>query len=104
MHDKREAMRADVPPELKALLVAYGFPPVGGAGVQRVLKLTKYLPAHGITPRVLTVSNPSVPVLDPSLERDFPPGLEVHRAHTFEPGYAMKQAAWDASSTAAAPP
>jgi glycosyltransferase involved in cell wall biosynthesis len=96
-------MRSIAALPLKALLIAYGFPPVGGAGVQRVLKLTKYLPAHGITPRVLTVSNPSVPVLDPSLERDFPPGLGVLRARTFEPGYAMKQAAWSASSTATAP-
>jgi glycosyltransferase involved in cell wall biosynthesis len=98
--------RTESPPELgtrlRALLVAYSFPPVGGAGVQRVLKLTKYLPRHGIDPRVLTVANPSVPVLDPSLARDFPPGLEVLRARTFEPGYAMKQAAWT-SSTADGP-
>ncbi len=84
--------------DLTALLVSYSFPPVGGAGVQRVLKLTKYLPSHGITPRVLTVSNPSVPVLDPSLERDFPPGLRVVRARTFEPGYAMKKAAWSSEA------
>jgi len=89
---------------MRALLVAYGFPPVGGAGVQRVLKLTKYLPAHGVTPSVLTVANPSVPVLDASLERDFPPGLEVVRARTFEPGYAMKQAAWTAESAEAGKP
>jgi glycosyltransferase involved in cell wall biosynthesis len=87
---------------LRALIVSYGFPPVGGAGVQRVLKLAKYLPAHGITPAVLTVSNPSVPVLDPSLERDFPPGLEVVRVRTFEPGYGMKKAAWNASAAHAA--
>jgi glycosyltransferase involved in cell wall biosynthesis len=83
---------------LKALIVAYSFPPVGGAGVQRVLKLTKYLPDHGIRPAVLTVSNPSVPVLDPSLARDFPPGLEVVRARTFEPGYGTKQVAWTAAA------
>jgi glycosyltransferase involved in cell wall biosynthesis len=81
--------------------VSYSFPPVGGAGVQRVLKLTKYLPAHGVTPAVLTVSNPSVPVLDPSLERDFPPGLEIVRTRTFEPGYAMKKAAWSAEAQGA---
>ncbi|MDB4998235.1 MAG: hypothetical protein JWM74_5667 [Myxococcaceae bacterium] len=98
--------RTHSPPELaatlRALLVSYSFPPVGGAGVQRVLKLTKYLPHHGIEPRVLTVANPSVPVLDPSLEKDFPPGLQVLRARTFEPGYAMKQAAWTSSAEAGA--
>jgi len=75
---------------------------VGGAGVQRVLKLTKYLPRYGVEPRVLTVANPSVPVLDPTLERDFPPGLVVLRARTFEPGYAVKQAAWTATFAARA--
>jgi len=84
---------------LRALLVSYSFPPVGGAGVQRVVKLAKYLPHHGVVPAVLTVSNPSVPVLDHSLEKDFPPGLEVVRARTFEPGYAAKQAAWSANAS-----
>lgn len=79
---------------LRALLVSYSFPPVGGAGVQRVLKLAKYLPAHGVTPTVLTVSNPSVPVVDASLEKDFPPGMRVIRVPTFEPGYGLKKAAW----------
>src|ERR1700735_1752561 len=79
---------------LRALVVSYSFPPVGGAGVARVTKLTKYLPEHGVTPTVLTVSNPSVPLLDPSRERDLPPGMSVLRARTFEPGYAAKQVAW----------
>jgi len=84
--------------DLRALLVAYSFPPVGGAGVQRVVKLTKYLPAHAVRPAVLTVSNPSVPLLDDSLEKDLPPGLEVVRARTLEPGYEAKQAAWKADA------
>lgn len=87
---------------MRALVVSYNFPPVGGAGVQRVLKLVKYLPAHGVEPSVLTVANPSVPVLDSSLERDFPPGLEVTRVRTFEPGYAAKRAAWEAQAGAGA--
>jgi glycosyltransferase involved in cell wall biosynthesis len=85
---------------VRALVVSYNFPPVGGAGVQRVLKLVKYLPLHGVEPAILTVSNPSVPVLDPSLERDFPPGLSVTRARTFEPSYAAKRAAWAAKASA----
>lgn len=86
---------------LRALVVAYNYPPVGGAGVQRMSKLVRYLPSHGVGPTVLTVANPSVPLRDTSLEGDLPPGVEVVRARTFEPGYAMKQAAWSAS---AAPP
>lgn len=88
---------------LTALLVSYAFPPVGGAGVQRVVKMTKYLPRHGVTPRVLTVSNPSVPVLDASLASDVPPEVEVLRARTFEPGYAAKRAAWQGERQGAAP-
>ena len=85
---------------LRALVVAYAFPPVGGAGVQRVLKLVKYLPSYGISPSVLTVDNPSVPLFDASLARDVPPGVTVIRAPTFEPGYAVKAAAWSASVAA----
>lgn len=78
-----------------ALLVTYVWPPTGGVGVQRVLKLAKYLPEHGVTPSVLTVANPSVPLVDESLLRDVPAGLEVLRARTFEPGYAAKQHVWN---------
>jgi glycosyltransferase involved in cell wall biosynthesis len=83
---------------LRALVVSYAFPPVGGAGVQRVLKLVKYLPRHAITPTVLTVDNASVPLFDRSLDRDVPPEVTVLRAPTLEPGYALKRAAWDASA------
>lgn len=79
---------------IRALLVSYAFPPVGGAGVGRVLKFQKYLPDHGVDVSVLTVANPSVPVTDESLERDVRPETEVIRARTFEPGYAVKKAAW----------
>ncbi|HMJ14656.1 MAG TPA: glycosyltransferase [Polyangiaceae bacterium] len=85
-------------PALKALLVSYAYPPVGGVGVQRVLKLTKYLPQHGVTPAVLTVENPSVPLEDGSLSRDIPAGTRIVRARTLEPGYGVKQLAWQASA------
>src|SRR5690348_15211949 len=78
---------------MDALVVSYAFPPTGGAGVARVLKLVKYLPEHGVNPSVLTVANPSVPVVDRSRDRDLAPELEIVRARTFEPGYAAKQAA-----------
>lgn len=80
--------------DLRALIVSYAFPPVGGAGVQRVLKLVKYLPRCGVEAAVLTARDASVPVRDGSLERDIPPGTEVLRARTFEPGYGAKEVAW----------
>jgi glycosyltransferase involved in cell wall biosynthesis len=79
---------------MRALLVSYAFPPVGGAGVQRVAKLTKYLPEHGIQPAVLSVDNPSVPLADQSLLKDVPAHVQIERARTLEPGYAFKRAAW----------
>ncbi len=71
-------------------------PPVGGAGVQRVLKLAKYLPEHGVTPTVLTVENASAPLRDETLGAELSPDLEVLRARTLEPGYAAKELAWRA--------
>src|SRR6202142_2581346 len=81
---------------LRALLVSYSFPPVGGAGVQRVAKLVKYLPDYGGRPAVLTVANPSVPLHDESLLRDIPAAVAITRARTLEPAYAAKRAAWRA--------
>jgi hypothetical protein len=39
----------------KVLIITYYWPPSGGAGVQRWLKFTKYLPSSGWFPVVLTV-------------------------------------------------
>lgn len=41
---------------MRVLVVAYYFPPKGGAGTQRFAKFCKYLPEHGIEPVVLTVA------------------------------------------------
>lgn len=90
--------------DLRALVVSYAFPPVGGAGVQRVLKLVKYLPRCGIEASVLTARDASVPVRDSSLERDIPPGTEILRARTFEPGYGAKELAWQLAAQGSATP
>lgn len=76
----------------KVLFLSYFFPPVGGAGVQRAAKFVKYLPEFGWQPTVLTVENPSVPLFDHSLEREIPDGIEICKAKTLEPGYAVKNA------------
>lgn len=75
----------------KALIIAYNFPPVGGAGVQRSVKFVKYLREFGWEPVVLTVANPSVPVYDAGLLKDIPNGVKVYGARTLEPSYAQKQ-------------
>lgn len=79
------------PPTRRVLIVAYNFPPVGGAGVQRVTKFVKYLPDFGWNATVLTTANPSVPVYDESLLADVPPPTVIVKARTLEPGYALKR-------------
>ena len=82
----------DGTPIRRVLVVAYVFPPAGGAGVQRVTKFVKYLPEFGWDCSVLTVANPSVPVLDETLVKDVPESTVVRLAKTLEPGYALKNA------------
>ncbi len=76
----------------RVLFVSYLFPPTGGVGVHRVSKFVKYLPQYEWNSSVLTVSNASVPLHDPSLTRDVPAGTLIRRAKTYEPGYALKAA------------
>ena len=87
---------------LRALVVSYAFPPTGGAGVGRPLKMVKYLGQHGVRASVLTAANPSVPVRDESLLADVPADVEVVRARTLEPGYKVKQMGWQPAPGAAA--
>lgn len=77
-------------PRRRLLLVAYCFPPVGGAGVQRPVKWVKYLHRQGWDVTVLTPSNPSVPVIDESLEREIPAETAFVRPPTWEPSYQAK--------------
>ena len=79
----------------RVLFISYAFPPVGGAGVQRVTKFVKYLPHEGWLPSVLTVANPSVPAFDPTLLKDVPDQTVIRRARTLEPGYKLKSAVSD---------
>ncbi len=56
---------------MRALIVAYYFPPKGGAGTQRFAKFCKFLPEHGVESVVLTVDaaakSPYAPHDDASL-------------------------------------
>ena len=83
----------------RLLLVAYNFPPVGGAGVQRPVKWAKYLGKMGWDVTVLTTLNPSVPVRDESLLADLPTDINIVRARTLEPDYRVKQNLISAQAT-----
>lgn len=75
----------------KVLFVTYSFPPTGGVSVHRVTKFVKYLPEYGWNCSVLTVSNPSVPLVDDSLLKDIPESTTIVTAKTLEPSYKLKQ-------------
>ncbi len=62
----------------RALVVAYYFPPVGGGGVSRSLKLVRALAAGGWHPLVLTVDQAAWPQ-DPGLLADVPDEATVLR-------------------------
>lgn len=64
----------------RLLVVQYTFPPLGGAGVQRVLKFVKYLVALGWEIKVLTTASLDYTVHDHSLIEEVPAEVEVIRA------------------------
>jgi glycosyltransferase involved in cell wall biosynthesis len=63
----------------KVLIVTYYWPPSGGAGVQRWMKFSKYLPESGWEPLILTVDPEfaAYPVKDNSLMEDLPSSVRV---------------------------
>ncbi|OGC92949.1 MAG: hypothetical protein A2142_01855, partial [candidate division Zixibacteria bacterium RBG_16_48_11] len=69
----------------KVLIIAYYFPPLGGAGVQRALKFVKYLPEFGWEPVVLTVKKISYPAWDETLLQEIPSGAKIWRSGSLDP-------------------
>lgn len=87
---------------MKILQIAYYFPPMGGAGVQRGLKFARFLPEYGVQPVVLVCDDPHY-VRDETLLAEVPPGLEVYRV-PHSPWLARLAARQRASMAGAAPP
>lgn len=69
----------------RVLIITYYWPPSGGSGVQRWLKMSKYLPENGWQPVIYTAEGAEYPVEDPSLEKDVCPEAEVIRRPIVEP-------------------
>ena len=67
------------------LIITYYWPPSGGSGVQRWLKFANYLPENGWHPIILTPENPQFDLLDPSLEEEVDPMIEVLKLPIWEP-------------------
>ena len=69
----------------RVLIITYYWPPSGGSGVQRWLKMSKYLPANGWQPVIYTADGAEYPVEDLSLEKDVAPEAEILRRKIVEP-------------------
>lgn len=70
----------------KVLIITYYWPPSGGAGVQRWLKFSKYLPEFGWEPIILTIDPKyaAYPVIDSSLDSDISSAVEVHKTQAVD--------------------
>ena len=69
----------------KVLIITYYWPPMGGAGVQRWLKFSKYFRQFGWEPIIYTPSNPDFPINDDTLLKDVPSDLTVLKTQITEP-------------------
>ena len=69
----------------RVLIVCYYWPPSAGSGVQRWLKLSKYLPENGWQPVIYTPENPDFDLKDDSLLKDISPEAEIVKRKIFEP-------------------
>ncbi|MGD8188703.1 glycosyltransferase family 4 protein [Brevibacillus ginsengisoli] len=62
------------------LIICYNFPPIGGGGVPRPLKMAKYLGEFGWRVHILTVDPTYHVTSDPSLLAQLPASVTIHRA------------------------
>lgn len=69
----------------KVLIITYYWPPSGGSGVQRWLKMSKYFPQNGWQPVIYTADDAEYPVEDRSLENDIAPETIVLKRAIVEP-------------------
>lgn len=63
----------------KVLVISYFYPPLGGVGIIRTLKFTKYLPEFGWMPYVLTIKNRDRFYTDCGVD-EIPDRVQVYRA------------------------
>ena len=69
----------------KVLIITYYWPPSGGGGVQRWLKMSKYLPAYGWKPIIFTPENPDFEIKDETLLKDVSADADIIKLPIWEP-------------------
>lgn len=91
----RPTERRAAPVAENLLLASYQFPPLGGVGVQRALALAKFFPECDYKVHVLTPANGVSHTYDPSLEKEIPAGVMVHRVFTPELPFSARRRIWE---------
>jgi glycosyltransferase involved in cell wall biosynthesis len=69
----------------RVLIITYYWPPSGGIGVLRCLKIAKYLRDFGWEPVIFTAKNAHYPSIDHSNDKDIPPDIEIIKHPIWEP-------------------
>ena len=69
----------------RILIITYYWPPSGGPGVLRWVKMAKYLHQLGYEPVIYTAKNADFPVTDESIGYDLPKSIEVIKKPIWEP-------------------
>jgi len=69
----------------KVLIITYYWPPKGGVGVQRWLKLSRHLSDSNYKPIIYTSKGGSYSIYDSSLTNSIPKSVEVISKNIFEP-------------------
>ena len=69
----------------KVVIITYYWPPMGGGGVQRWLKTTKYLREYGWEPIIFTTENGEASVVDEGALKQIPKGVETIKVPIWEP-------------------
>jgi glycosyltransferase involved in cell wall biosynthesis len=83
----------------KVLIITYYWPPAGGPGVHRPLKLAEYFLKHSIKPFILTVKNGQYQAYDHVLEESVSRDITVVKTKTWEPYSLFKKLTGKKSDT-----
>jgi glycosyltransferase involved in cell wall biosynthesis len=75
----------------KILMVAYYFPPLGGSGALRPLKIAKHLPKYGWQPIIITAKNPDwYYAYDPDLLNELSSGIKIFKSLTVKAAWIYR--------------
>jgi len=74
----------------KVLIISYYWPPSGGGGVQRWVKMSKYFKEFGWEPIVFIPENPEYPIIDDSFNKDVK-DIPVIKGKIWEPSRLLRK-------------